>query len=64
MAEMETKLEVLTNKTEGHIDDVMIKIDRMLQRALDIADRMQSAGEVGSKVDLTVSNLGAKLEVF
>ena len=32
MAEVETKLEVLMNKMEGHIDDIKIKIDRVSQR--------------------------------
>jgi len=53
IVDVETKLEVLMNKMEGHIDDIKTKIDRMSQRTLDTADRVQSVGEAGAKVDLT-----------
>ena len=64
MAAVETKFEVLMNRMEGHIDDVMTKIDRLSQRTLDTVDRVQTVGEAGAKVDLRVSNLSTKLDAF
>ena len=59
-----TVLNQLMNKMEGHIDNVMTKIDRLSQRTLDTVDRVQTVGEAGAKVDLTVSNLSTKFDAF